>query len=348
MRRSWLRTKRSQAYCSLIALRCDATASSLNCTHRLLTSKLFKTVYLAESRPLGLHSDAIRFVLNARGDGQLYDPSRFSLWSVANHRLLSRQILLHEEPDPVQLELLNKLNHDRPDIRIWMDVLRMATLCALVKKLVAAGVSEVSQDVSGEAFEEARRLLETMQSFIADTEQWMSTMSGVWKPRIVDAQTLVQPAESQYPSDHPLAHFYCSTLLSYPDVWLAFIWNFHAACQVVLRESLIELIRFAARLSGQELSVFDLDRIQTQQTTVKALSSSIIASFPPLMGFTDASGEHPTGSSSGLSQLQGTMAGRCLVLFAMNVVREAEFSPLGHKHTASKVTEWIYSNHALS
>lgn len=77
-----------------------------------------QTVYVASEIPLGRHGEAIKYLFRLRGNEQLFSRSNFSLWSLATHRLQARQMLRHEEPDAVQIELLGLLDRGRPDLRI--------------------------------------------------------------------------------------------------------------------------------------------------------------------------------------------------------------------------------------
>src|ERR1700761_1347766 len=92
-------------------------------------------MYLARTEPLGPHSEAVKHILRARGDGQLFDSSKFALWRLAHHRLQARQILLREQPEPEQIAWMNKLNLDRPDFHICGDILHMNILSAAARRL---------------------------------------------------------------------------------------------------------------------------------------------------------------------------------------------------------------------
>ena len=298
-------------------------------------------MYLAQEEPLGPHINAIRFILNSRGDSQLYDRSRFALFRAANCRLQARQLLRGEDPEPLQEELLSKLNVTHPDIHIAVDIMRMSHLCAEARKLLQWGNDRAAGTLTAAA-STATRLLKSMRDLIAAVSCWTSSMTGVWQPKVIDAHSITRPEEAPYSSDHPLANFECPSLFSYSDIWFAYIWNFHAASQIVLREALIQIVHYRARLQHEYDSQHPNGIIDEQRGAIENLSASIIKSFPPLMGFTDVSGKLPP------SIPQGLMAGRSLALFAMDVVRKAEFTPPEHKNTAFKVANWIHASHALN
>ena len=87
----------------------------------------------------------------------------------------------------------------------------------------------------------------------------------------------------------------------------AYIWNFYVASQIVLRESLVNVIYYAITLQGQDgLDGDNMAGIQKQRDWVEVLSTAIIESFPLLLGFTN---KHEQIGRSRLLQ-QGRMAGR--------------------------------------
>lgn len=248
-------------------------------------------------------------------------------------------MLRREEPDAVQIELLDHLDTGRPDIRICVDAMKMTALCAAADKLIKRRGSPGS---IAEMTETTDRLVDQMQDLLAETEQWTASMSQTWRPKLVDARMMTRrPREYQYSHDHPLAHLYCAKLIAYPDVWLAFIWGFHSACQIIVRETLIALLEFQMRLRGGEADLISADGIAREREAVEKLAASIIGAFPALMGFVDGAGEedevHP----------QGLMAGRCLALFALEVIHKAKYPRFEHKDSAAAVIHWMSASYVL-
>lgn len=143
-------------------------------------------MYLARTDPLGPHSEAIKYILRSRGDGQLYHPTRFSLWRLAHNRLQIWQTLLREQPDPEQIAWMSKLNINRPDLHICANVLEMNVLSAVAKRLTQT--IEDTEAMRAEKFEQARQLAQEMQDLTVTVESWTSEMTGVWKPNIDDPQ----------------------------------------------------------------------------------------------------------------------------------------------------------------
>ena len=299
--------------------------------------RLLQLMYLARKEPFWPHSNAVKHVLHARGDQQFFDPSRFALWSVANHRLQARQMLLREEPDPDQVVWLSKLNINRPDIHISADVLHMNILVAAVKKL-----TEDSEDISTpplEKVEQARQLMNTIQSLLISVVSWTSAMTGVWKPQPVDSRHYKHAVDDL--SGYPIPVIPCPRVLTYHDIYLAYMWTFHAASQIVLRESLVGVIKYIAKLQRQEPDPEDIERIRDQRYGVDRLAGAIIRSIPTLLGITNDPLQEPR------SFPRGRMAGRFFSLFSMWIVQRAEYTSLEHKDTASRVCEWIHSRHGL-
>ena len=123
---------------------------------------------------------------------------------------------------------------------------------------------------------------------------------------------------------------------------LAFIWGFHGACQIIMRETFIALLEFQAKFQGRSADQGQGSTIERERGYVERLAAAIIGAFPALMGFTNGAGEeddvHP----------QGFMAGRCLALFAMEVVHKAKYPRFEHKDTAAAVIHWMYASYVLN
>ena len=295
-------------------------------------------MHLAQHEPLGPHGNAIRYVLQTRGAQQLYDRAPKSLWCIANQRLLARKLILHEKPDPVQLELSDLLNTSRPNIHLVDDCLKMTSLCADSHNLVSGqGMAQLAE-TAVTLVERVENLLQRMRELLDEIGVWTSTVTEVWKPKTINAAPIL--SFRGHPANHPLASFSCSDFLSYTDNYFAYIWNFHAACQIVLRESIIDLIEYRAAMQFEAVDESGQDAVRREQDTIEKLSSSIIRSFPPLMGFIDDTDQQSAPS-------QGKMAGRFLALFALDVILRAKSTTLEHKHIALTVTQWVYASHAI-
>lgn len=124
--------------------------------------------------------------MRSRDDGQLYSPSRFSLWRLTHYRLQFWQTLFCEHPDAQQIAWVSKLNMDHPDLRICSYVLHMNILTALAKSLVHT--SENDATMRREKLCRITQLAKEMQELISAIEQWMSEMSEPWKAKNHDFQ----------------------------------------------------------------------------------------------------------------------------------------------------------------
>jgi hypothetical protein len=299
-----------------------------------------KLIYLSRNWKSRPHDGAIRHILRARGEAQLYDPIKFALWSAAHHRLQAHQILLREEPDPNEANLLSKLNTNQTDIHLSADLLQINVLIAAAKKLTHS--SEGSENTLPEKLEEANELIRAIEDFIKSVENWKPSINEIWRPETIGLAQLQPDVEV---GDQPIPSFTSPTVLSYRDLWLAYLWNLHTASQIVLRESLVEVIRYSSgpgRLEGQAADAEIEERIRLEREEVEQLSSTVMQSFPLLMGFTDTQPHEPRWSQ------HGKMAGRYFCIFSMWIVSQAEFTLPSHKETAAKVLEWIASSHSLS
>ena len=273
------------------------------------------------------------------GDEHLFSRSRFALRCVAHQRLQSRQSLLREEPSPEQLSWVSKLNIDRPDLHISADIMHMNVLSAAAKILTQN--IEDSGVESAEEIEKSRQLAHEGQDLVTSMEKWTSELSGVWKPKTINSRSIAQPNEMSCSSSLSIPHFPCPRVLGYQDIWLAYKLNCHYASQIVFRESLVDIIKYRAKLQNLELDLENVERIGAERHAVDGLSAAIIQSYPSLLGFTHQQSGEPH------SPLQGRMAGRLFSIFPMWVIQKAQFTSDQHKGTASEVIGWINFRHGL-
>lgn len=299
-------------------------------------------MYLGRNDPFSPHGEAIKHILRSRDDGQLYSPSRFSLWRLTHYRLQFWQTLFFEHPDAQQIAWVSKLNMEQPDLRICSYVLHMNILTALSKSLTHT--NENDETMRREKLGRINQLAKEMQELIAAIEQWMSEMSEPWRAKKHDSQNIVVFGDVDEVHSYPIPRLQYSQILSYDDIWLAYIWNFHASSQIVLRESLVETIESASVLQGKdELDEDDKSVIQKQREQVDNLAATILESFPQLLGFTY---KYKKSGQPQIS-LQGRMVGRLFALFSMWVVHKARFASSQQKQTASDVVAWINNRHGL-
>ena len=249
-------------------------------------------------------------------------------------------MLLREKPEPEQIDWMKKLNVDRPDIHVSADVLNMNSLSAAAKQLTQTG--EDTEINAEQKLEKSTQLVQSMQTLLPLIDEWVSVTTGAWKPKVFDSTYTASVSTLDVPLSLPLPHLPCSYLLDYHNVWLAYVWNFHAASQIVLRESLIDVVKYAASLQGQVPDDEDLARIRDQVKAVDRLAASIIRSVPPLIGLTQ--GPDP---ETGQSRQHGKMAGRLFLVCAMWAVRRAHYASAQHRQTASEVLAWITARHGL-
>lgn len=175
-------------------------------------------MYLKRNDPRGPHNEAIKFLLRSRGDGQLYSPTRFSLWRLAHYRLQSWQTLFREQPDAQQVEWMSKLNTDRPDLRICSNVLQMNVLSAAAKVLSQKPLG--NEQSQAEDLARAMQLTQEMQDLNASMELWASDITGPWKGTTDDTQIITDPQDADEAPEFPIPKFPYPHLLSYDDIWL--------------------------------------------------------------------------------------------------------------------------------
>ena len=296
----------------------------------------FESVYLARVKPLGPHRDAIKHILYT--DREEYPTeSQFSLWCVAHQRLQVRQLLARDPPDPEQVTWVDRLNTRRPDLHIAADMLHMNTMSAELKNFIRA--AQETLEVPEYTILQAQQLASSTQDLITTVETWSRAVAEQWKPKQLDAdQEVLSPIRR---SSLPIPHFPCPKLLNYHDLWLAYMWNLHAAAQIVLRESLIELIDYIEAHSEQAPDLEGMTQIhQDQAFAVEQLSSAIVRSLPQLTGF-----KHR--HESNYTPHRGKMTGRLFALCSLRVVQQANWTSEVHKKTADEIVEWMRMRHGL-
>lgn len=176
-------------------------------------------MYLARNDPLSPHTEAVKHVLRIRGEGQLYSPTRFSLWRLTHYRLQAWQTLFREEPDAQQQAWVSKLDEERPDLRICTHVMHMNILSAVTKTLITP-ILEPDETLRLEKLDRANHLAQEMQELTAKVESWAAEMTGVWKATEDNPQNIAQPQEVNESPHFPIPYFPYPRLITYDDIWL--------------------------------------------------------------------------------------------------------------------------------
>ena len=195
-----------------------------------------------------------------------------------------------------------------------------------------------------DSYENLERLIQLMQAsqdLIASIEKWTSELADTWSRKATDLDNISRPHKSREYFELSIPIIPRPSILDHHDVWLAYKLNCHSASQIVFRESLVDLIKYRARIQNQELDQDSLNYNRTQVRAVGTLSTAIIQSYPSFLGFTHKNSEET------LSPIQGRMAGRLFSIFPMWVIQRAQYTSDGHKRIASDVTEWINYRHGL-
>lgn len=302
-------------------------------------------MYLSRLEPLGPHRDAVKHILHSGGADHLYNKSRFALWCIAHKRLQARQILFREEPDQRQNDWLNRLSIDRPDVHISADILDISIRSSAVKRLTEGGTIKDTCTSISEKLKQADELLHAIRSLILQVDSWTSSIPMFWRPRIEEAPDVHRSnltGLTQWSDRDQLPLFPCPRVLSYHDLWLAYIWNLHTTSQIVLHESLVDLMVYTAKLSCRDLTTEETTQIDVERAAVDRLCSAIIQSLPPLLGLTQSGWD----ADSRLPR-KGAMVGRFFALLSMWIVVKAQYTSDLHKKTAYEVIAWISSRHGL-
>lgn len=258
-----------------------------------------------------------------------------------NCRLQARQIMLGEDPEAVQIEMSARLNSNDPGIHVATDIIQIAKLQATAKELSQSSEMNSATAHSTNTIEQAQQLVIEMASLGDAITLWTETVDGLWKPKVIHSPVFVDRLRRLHSLEHPLHHYPFLEILTYSEIWFAYLWNLHSACQIVLHEWLVQLLRFSVKIANRELSEDEVERIEQEQNKINTLAKSIIQSSPSLLGLTDELGSDLT------IPLHGVMAGRFLAFFAIDVVQKSKFASAQLKYVATKMAQWISSSHAL-
>ena len=292
---------------------------------------------MGRNEPLGLHDQALKYMLEVRGDDQLYSSRRFCLARIAIYRLQARCLLLGEEGGALQQTLLDALNQNRPDLRIMYNVSQIQRLCAKADWLV----HHWEQEPREQAAEQVGALLQEIEEMTSSIESWTSTVDARLRPlpESPDEVDRFQHITLSH-QDHPLKYFSCPRMLKHHDTSVAFLWSFYAAAQVILRDSTVQVLRLAAILLPDNAQQY-LDRMHWEKMAIEMLSSAIVQSFPKLMGFDEARWDDDAPSDL---PSQASSLGRFLGVFSLVVVRRTEATSQAHKECAGRVLAWLHKS----
>ena len=183
-------------------------------------------------------------------------------------------------------------------------------------------------------------MLYEFRHLLVEIDLWTLVVPDTWKPKIINVGPLKRSKKSL--ADHALAYFRGTELLSYSDDWFASLWNFHAACQILLRQSIIHVTNYYAKVELRELHKNEEASIEQQKKAIQKLSASIVMSLPLIIGLTTEHGE----PSAPLSQ--GKMAGRFQAIFAMDVIQNNEYTTFEHKRVVCNMRRWVFAKNSIS
>ncbi len=238
------------------------------------------------------------------------------------------------------MELNSQLDPERTDVKIFDVAYHIATLCAEGYAMLARA-DDATDEETNQRLDQAKVLRISMESLVKTAETLEMGASSSWKAR---PSVVSSPGHGESSAMSPFTRFSSMSILVYEDLWMAFLWTFNAAAQIMLREALIFMIQYI--VAHEQNDVEDSsneDRIDWEKAAIEALSSSILRSLPPLLGFNDdlASPEEVQGYTQ-----QGHAVGRCLVLFALDVITRVEHTGQHQKSVAREVLAWVYAVHS--
>ena len=177
---------------------------------------------------------------------------------------------------------LSKLNTSQTGIHFSADILQMSISIAAVKTLSCSSAG--ADGIHFETLKEAQDLAIAIKEFIASMESWTAEM--IDRSRLGDALGVDDAPHPFTPSSVSVDMF------SYRDRELALLWNFHAASQIVLRESLVQVLGYSIYVPGNlenEAACSEVtEGIRLAQEAVEKLSSSLLQSISLLMGFSNS------------------------------------------------------------
>lgn len=255
---------------------------------------------------------------------------------MAYQRLQARQVLLREKPDPDQNSWLGQFDNASVPLHILADVQQLNTLTAAVTTMIS--VQDANEPLLSRRLDQAKNLMQEIHDLLASIESWSEAVTAEWRPNPLGPDSI---SDSSQGDKIPIPQFTCPRVLEYPNISLAYLWNFYTASQIVLRESLVSLINYTRALGAQGFGLKDVERIQAERSAIIMLSCTVIRSFPQLLGYMHRATRGPYFPP------QGRMIGRYFALFSMQIVKTAQLASSEHQQTATEVIRWINFNHGL-
>lgn len=247
----------------------------------------------------------------------MHNPSTFALWRMANCRLQAKQIQEGEDFDACQESLIHILGAGQPDSRIVSDILEMTAFCAQAKRMLLHADTYDAESILS--------LLRKIEIQFGGMDSWPSETTDLWKP------SWEQETHTTSIPEHSLAHYHGLPSLSYTNIWFAYIWNFHRACQILLHD------RYALLSMGVRISPCEEDVSSRERQVVETLARSILQSAPSLLGFKNKVEQ----------QGKGTVAARFLALFSIQVVKDSTLTSPRQKTAAREIIAYIHKAHSL-
>ncbi|KAF2159673.1 hypothetical protein M409DRAFT_37879, partial [Zasmidium cellare ATCC 36951] len=288
----------------------------------LLLIENFEMMYLARSGYVTAHRSAVKHFISNRGTEPLHLRESYGIWRTAHHRLQAYQILIRESPEAQQIAWVERLQIERPDLRISSDIMRMNMLCAQARTTSAQDDPNTKD-----------QLIQSISDLLSNIDDWTSKINGIWRPKRTSIyDTLAQEFQTLHLADildPTSAH---QTPTTGQDVWLTYMWNFHFASQIALRESLMELLADSARTQ-------DAARIEFERQVIRVLSGNIIASFPFLLAY--------SGDSDAYVQMQGKSVARFFVVLSIWNLQNSKWTPGEYKNVAREVSEFVTEGQRL-
>ncbi|RDW92349.1 hypothetical protein BP5796_01743 [Coleophoma crateriformis] len=183
----------------------------------------FQSIFTPSPLSRTTHSEGLKLLLRLRGPSQIYSERGWSLFRLAHHRIQRTQLSFKHPAMPEQSAWLNSLNDGLPGIRGEKENLEISKICQRARELQKRlRKSSTGQD------SEVLQLVKEMHALDQTASTWR--VGSQWAFRILTNP--YQPSSTTFPE-----HIHI-----YPDLWIAYEWNYHRTARIIMHEHLLKCL----------------------------------------------------------------------------------------------------------
>ncbi|KAF4332410.1 hypothetical protein FBEOM_13788 [Fusarium beomiforme] len=288
----------------------------------ILTIDMFEIVFMVREEPLKLHSNAIEYLLAARGAGQVLSPIGHALYRMTNRRLQVRQLGLELSPLSVQLACIDLLDLSNPSQSLGAIHLRAQQTLATSRSQLSCGST---------AWEDLEHLVWRIEGHLDESQHWQDSLNPSWVPKRIRLSDHPDIFDIFTSSPMPIT----SQVWIYQDPVISHDMNFFYQGQLALRSMLMDILATMRSLAPDQLERAKLDQqIETHKTTISLIADILVESITPLLGSVELNDE-------GEPCLTGRKITWCFARGVCWALQQAKRVSVEHKAFTYRVEDWM-------